>query len=110
MRIGKLRQRVKILTRTTTRNSYSEEIESWPLTATVWGELTPLLAGTREAFAQQGEQFQARVAYQCRLRWRALSPATNRLQVDARVFEVTGVMDPDGRRAELVALCYEVQA
>jgi head-tail adaptor len=75
----------------------------------VWGELLPLLAGTREAFAQQSAQFQARVSYQCRLRWRALTPATNRLVVDGRTFEVTGVMDPDGHKWELLVLCYEVQ-
>ena len=111
MRAGKLRQRVTIQTKTSTPNDYGELVASWTAapTVTVWGELTPLLAGTREAFASQGAQFQARVSWQCRLRWRALSPATNRLLVDGRTFDVTGVMDPDGRRHELVALCWEVQ-
>jgi hypothetical protein len=49
------------------------------------------------------------VSYQCRLRGCALSPAANRLLIDGRVFEVTGVMDPDGRARETLALCWEVQ-
>jgi hypothetical protein len=73
---------------------------------TVWGELTPLLAGTREAFAAQGAQFQARVSYQARMRWTDLSPATNQLLVDGVVYEITGIMDPDGRKHELLALCW----
>jgi len=110
MRAGKLRQRVTIQTKTETTNDYGEPVESWANSATVWGELTPLLAGTREAFAQQSAQFQARVSWQCRLRWRELSPATNRLVVNGTVYEITGAMDPDGRRHELVVLCWEVQA
>ena len=111
MRAGKLRQRVTIQTKILTANDYGEPVESWTTATpvTVWGELTPLLAGTREAFAAQGAQFQARVSWQCRLRWREISPVTNRLVIDGRTFEVTGVMDPDGRKHELVVLCWEVQ-
>ncbi len=111
MRAGKLRQRVTIQTKASTPNDYGEPVEIWTATptVTVWGELTPLLTGTREAFASQGAQFQARVSWQCRLRWRELSPATNRLVVDGTVYEITGAMDPDGRRHELVVLCWEVQ-
>jgi head-tail adaptor len=94
---------------TTTANLYGEPTESWTVVAVVWGELVPLMAGAREAFAQQGAQMQAKVAYQCRMRGRELSPATNRLVVAGRRFEVTGVMDPDGRGVETVALCFEVQ-
>jgi len=43
------------------------------------------------------------------LRWRALSPVTNRFLVNGTVYEITGVMDPDGRKHELVVLCWEVQ-
>ena len=111
MRAGKLRKRVTIQTKTLTANDYGEPVESWTAapTVTVWGELMPLLAGTREAFASQGAQFSASVSYQARLRWIALSPATNRLVVDEEIYEITGVMDPDGRRHELVALCWMVQ-
>lgn len=109
MRAGKLRERVAIQTLTKTANTYNEPVETWATTTTVWGSLEPLLSGTREAFASQGSQWQARVNYQCRLRYRTLSPATNRLVIDGRTFEVVATMDPDGRKSELLALCYEVQ-
>ena len=109
MRAGRLRQRVTIQTLTTTTNDYGEPVQTWSTTATVGGDLTPLMAGAREAFAMQGAQLQARVGYQCRMRGRSLSPATNRLVVAGRLFEVTGVMDPDGRGVETVVMCYEVQ-
>ena len=111
MRAGKLRKRVTIQTKTLTANDYGELAASWTTApaVTVWGEMTPLLTETREKFAAQGAQIQARVSWQCRLRWCVLSPATNRLVMDGTVYEVSGVMDPDGRRHELVALCWEVQ-
>ncbi len=109
MRAGKLRKRVSIQTKRLTANSYNEPVESWATTATVWGELTPLLTGMREGFAQAADQVVARVAYQCRMRAVALSPAANRLVVEGRTFEITGVTDPDGRAAETIVFCYELQ-
>lgn len=109
MRAGRLRHRVEIQIKTTTQNDYGEAVEAWASTGTVWGELTPLMTGTREAFASQVDQVVAQVAWQVRLRWMALSPATNRLRVGGRDFDVQAVMDPDGRGAEVVALCREVQ-
>lgn len=108
MRAGKLRHRVAIQAKTLTQDAYGEMVATWATAETVWGELTPLIAGTREAFTQQGDQWQARVAYQCRLRHRELSPVTNRLLIEGRYFEVTAVMDPDGRTHELLAMCFEV--
>ena len=109
MRAGRLRNRVTIQTKILTTNDYGEPLESWQNTSTVWGEILPLMAGNRENFASQGAQFQARVSYQARIRWIALSPATNRLQCNGETYEISGVMDPDGRGRELVALCWAVQ-
>jgi SPP1 family predicted phage head-tail adaptor len=109
MRAGRLRHRVEIWSKTTTRNDYGEAVEVWASTETVWGELTPLMTGTREAFAAQVDQVVAAVAWQVRMRHRQLSPAMNRLRVGGREFDVQAVMDPDGRGAELVVLCREVQ-
>ena len=109
MRAGRLRKRVEVQTKSAAANDYGEMVETWSTTATVWGSLEALLTGTREAFAQMGDQVQARVSYQCRMRHRALSPAANRLMIEGRTYEVVGVLDPDGRGAELLALCYEIQ-
>lgn len=109
MKAGKLRKRVTIQAATATADNYGEMVETWADAATVWGSLEPLLTGTREAFAAAGAQLQARVAFQCRMRYRALSPVTNRLVIEGTRYEVTGVVDPDGRKAEILAFCTEVQ-
>jgi len=109
VKAGRLRKRVTIQAKTAAADAYGEMVETWADAATVWGSLEPLLTGTREAFAAAGAQMQAKVTYQCRMRWREVSPATNRLIIEGVTYEVTGVMDPDGRKAEILALCYEVQ-
>ena len=109
IKAGKLRKRVTVQAKTAAADAYGEMVETWAESAVVWGELTALLTGTREAFGASGMQFEARVNYQCRMRHRALSPTTNRLVIDGKTFEITGVMDPDGRGSEILAMCYEVQ-
>ena len=108
MRAGRLRHRVEIWSKTTTRNDYGEAVEVWASTETVWG-VDAADDGAREAFAAQVDQVVAAVAWQVRMRHRQLSPAMNRLRVGGREFDVQAVMDPDGRGAELVVLCREVQ-
>lgn len=68
MRAGRLRHRVEILRRTIAPDDWGQEAESWPVETTVWGELTPLLTGTREAFAAAGNQVVAQVSWQVRMR------------------------------------------
>ncbi len=112
MRTGRLRKRVQIQTLTKTQNGLGDEVDDWTVAVppvTVWGEMTPVLSGTREAFAAAAGQFQAKATVQWRLRYRALSPATNRLIADGQTYEIEAVLDPDGRKRELLAICYVVQ-
>lgn len=114
MRAGKLRKRVTIQKRTLVQNDYGEAVETWGVPgddepAEMWGEVAPVMTGTREAFAAAAGQFQAKLTVQVRLRWRTLDPADFRLIADGETLEIQAVMDPDGRRHELVALCYVVQ-
>lgn len=110
MRAGKLRQQVKIEFATETRNAMGEVVETWSALKTVWGEVVPLMAQARESFAVGGAQVQSRSPMQVRIRFQeGLSPATNRLLWDGRLIELESVLDPDGRRRELVLMGYEVQ-
>ena len=107
MRAGRLRYRVTIQTLTVSQNGYGEPAETWTNTATVWGEVTPLIAQTRETFAAASEQRVARQTLNVRLRYRAgIEPGQNRVLWDDQVLEVEAVMDPDGRRYELDLVCY----
>ena len=111
MRTGKLRQRVTLQQGTASQNSFGESVITWSTLATVWADVAPpMTVAQRERFAQGGDQMQARVNYQARMRYRAgISPATNRIIWEGRTLEIEGVLDPDGRNREMIALCYEVQ-
>lgn len=107
MRAGQLRHRVTIQTLTVSQDGYGEPTETWSNTATVWGEVRPLIAQTREALTQASGQRVARQTFNVRLRWReGIAPATTRVLWDDQVLDVEAVMDPDGRRRELDLICY----
>ena len=107
MRAGRLRKRIEIQTLTTAQDGYGEPMETWTTTATVWGELTPSMRATREAFAGVSQQRTARLTMEARIRWTdGLSPSTTRLRSAGTVYEVEAVMDPDGRQRELLLFCY----
>lgn len=115
MRAGRLRKRITIQKKTTVQDDYGAAVETWGAPgdgepAEMWGEVAPVMTGTREAFAAAAGQFQARLTAQIRLRWRTLDPANYRLMADGDTYEIQAVMDPDGRQHELVALCYVVQS
>jgi SPP1 family predicted phage head-tail adaptor len=110
MRTGRLRHRVEILAPSTSQNGYGEPEGSWTPVATVWAEMVPSLRATREAFAAMSEQRSARLSMECRLRYRdGLSPRETRLRWRDQVYDVEAVMDPDGRRRELLLLCFVLE-
>lgn len=111
MRAGKLRWRVTIEQATPSKDAAGESILTWSTLTTVWGDVTPLIAQARESFAQASSQIQSRAPMQVRIRYRTgLSPATHRLRWDnGRLIELENVLDPDGRKRELVLMGYEVQ-
>ena len=107
MRAGRLRKRIEIQTLTTAQDGYGEPVETWTTATTVWGELTPSMRATREAFAGVSQQRAARLTLEARIRWLDdLSPSTTRLACAGKVYEVEAVMDPDGRQRELLLFCY----
>ena len=110
MRTGRLRKRIEIQALTTAQDGYGEPVETWTTAATVWGELTPSMRATREAFAGVSQQRAARLTMEARIRWLGgLSPSSTRLRCDGKVYEVEAVMDPDGRKRELLLFCYVIE-
>jgi SPP1 family predicted phage head-tail adaptor len=110
MRAGRLRRRIEIQALISAQDGYGEPLESWATTATVWGELTPSMRATREAFAGVSQQRAARLTMEARVRFMdGLSPSTTRLRSSGRVYEVEAVMDPDGRQRELLLFCYMLE-
>jgi len=107
MKAGRLRQRVTLEGVTTSQNTYGEAVPTWATVATVWAEVTPLMAQVREQVAAVANQISSRTPYQVRLRYRTgLQPSTHRVVWEGKTLEVEAVMDPEGRKRELVLMCY----
>lgn len=104
MRIGRLRHRVTVQQRASTRDAHGEPAQTWTdLYADVWAAVEPLSA--RELMAAgvvQGE-----VTHRVLLRYRSGITTKNRILFGERVFDVRGVRNLDERGHELELLCTE---
>lgn len=78
---------------------------SYQARAELWARLEPLTATERAEAAQPGEAMTHRLT----LRWRGDITGAMRFTAGARVFDVRGQYDPDGRRRDLVCLVEEVR-
>lgn len=110
MKAGQLRNRVVIQTKTVAPNGLGELVETWADTTTVWSDVQPLTAKTRELFATGVAQEQSRVYAQIEIRYRSgLSVTDNRIKYGTRLFEIENILDPEEQRKRLLLLGYEVQ-
>lgn len=112
MRAGTMRERLTIQQSTPAQDSYGEPIDSWANIATnptVWGSVGSRASGER--FISGGEQLQATVSHTVRIRYRADVTVKMRIQWrSTRYLYIENVVDPDGRKADLVLMCSEEQA
>jgi len=111
MRSGTLRERVTIQAATVSQDSYGEPIETWGnigTNPTVWASVGSRASGER--FISGGEQVMANVSHTVRIRYRTDVTVKMRLQWrTSRYLYVENVVDPDGRKADLVLMCREEQ-
>jgi len=111
MRSGTLRERVTIQAATVSQDTYGEPIETWGNLATnptVWASVGSRASGER--FISGGEQLMANVSHTVRIRYRTDVTVKMRLQWrTSRYLYVENVVDPDGRKADLVLMCSEEQ-
>jgi len=111
MRSGTLRERVTIQAATVSQDAYGEPIATWANLATnptVWASVGSRAGGER--FISGGEQIMANVSHTVRLRYRTDVTVKMRLQWrTSRYLYVENVVDPDGRKADLILMCSEEQ-
>ncbi len=106
MQAGKLRERITIQNEVIARDSFGAENNSWRTVATVWGSVRPGAAGER--FISAADQMQATITHTIRIRYRAGLDPKQRLIVDGKLLGIQSVVDPDGRKRDLVLLCLEI--
>src|SRR5688500_801091 len=102
---GKLRQRIRVLSKPTTKDALGkvDQTAPWTLVATRWGSVEPLSG--REFL--QAKQVEAEATHKVTLRHYPTLTPRHRLQVGSRVFEVVSVLNPVERDQATIALCVE---
>jgi SPP1 family predicted phage head-tail adaptor len=111
MRAGTLRERVTIQASTPVQDGYGEPIDAWANLATnptVWASVMPRASGER--FIGGAEQLQATISHTVRIRYRTDVTVKMRLVWrTTRILLIQNVVDPDGRKADMILMCEEVQ-
>lgn len=106
MRIGGLRHRVKLQSKSVTRNDFGEEVVTWTDTATVWAEVSGLSG--REYITQA--RTEAEVSHRVRIRHRAsIVPHMRVLVGTTQALDIEAVL-PDERKREILLMCKEIVA
>jgi len=104
MRAGQLRHRITLQQKTTSLFNYGATTETWAALDTVWAGIEALTG--REFFSSQ--QTVAQADYRITLRYRSGITSAMRAVEGTRTFDIQTVLDPDGRRRELVLMVKEV--
>ncbi len=102
---GKLRQRLLLEAPADVPDGAGGHTRNWALVAAVWGEVRPVRA-TEQV---QADARRAEATHRITIRHRDDVRADMRFTQGARVFRITGMTDPDGRRAWLVCQAAEEQ-
>jgi SPP1 family predicted phage head-tail adaptor len=104
IRAGQLNQRITIQRKTSAANTVGELVPTWTTHCTVWAAKQQLSG--RERYV--GERLRADVDTSWRIRYRAgLDPKTMRISHSGAIYDLLAVMDPDGRRVELLLLTFQ---
>jgi len=111
MRAGTLDERITWEAFIATQDEYGEPHEVWadvPSNATVWASVQSRAQGER--YISGAAQEQALVSHTVRIRYRTdLAVQMRGKWRNNRYLYIENVVDPDGRKSELVLMCIEVQ-
>ena len=102
-RIGQLRQRLVLESPVRIPDGGGGAIESWLTVAEIWASLTPATG----AESVPAEAIAGHVSHVVVMRHRSDVVPAMRLRSGTRLFEITAILDADGRRRHLKCLCRE---
>lgn len=103
MQAGKLRKRIEIQRRSTTRDSYGQPTTAWETLATTQAEIEPMSG--RELVAAMAVQ--SEVTHTVTIRYRPGINATLRIKYADRLFNIHSVIDESERHRMLTLMCSE---
>ena len=108
--IGNMRARITWQAATVSQDAAGEPIKTWANLAsvpTVWANVQSRAAGER--FISGGEQVQSAISHTVRIRYRTDLTVQMRGVWGSKYLYVENIVDPDGRKSDLVLICREVQ-
>lgn len=104
LRAGRLNKRVLIQTKTSTENSFGEEVVTWVDVDTVWAGIEPLSSKEFVESDQQNFELITRIV----IRYRSNMDPFIRFIWESRTLYPSGQpIDKNGRHIQLEYLCYE---
>lgn len=108
--IGTMRERITWQSFTVSQDATGEPIKTWANLASVptnWALIQAQPGGER--FLSGGEQRLAEMVFKVTIRYRTDLSVKMRGVWGSRTLYIENIMDPSGRKAELVVMCREVQ-
>lgn len=103
MKIGDLRHRVTLESKSVTRDGYGGEVETWSTVATCWAAVEPLVG--REFL--EGRRLEAEVNTRIRIRYRSGVVPGMRITWGSHTYDIEAVQEVESRRRELRLMCRE---
>lgn len=104
MQAGKLRHRVNIEVRATTRGNLGGQVQTWTAVATSVPARVEQLSG-KELFAAQ--QINPQLSHKVSMRYYSGLDPKHRLLWEGRYLDILSIANPDARREEHLLLCLE---
>ena len=104
MRPGLLQYRVEIQQPTSTRDAMGQPVMSWTTSQTRWAGIIPLTS--REAFF--AKSVRPEVSHRITMRWFDGLEHSNRIKMDARIFDIASIINVDEGNHTLQVDCIEV--
>lgn len=108
MDIGKLNHRVTVQSRTTSKDDYGQELDSWSDVATVWANILPI--GGRERLRAMA--IESSLTHTVMVRYRAefkppLQMGAKRIIYQGRIFNIVSARDVDEAHKYIIFDCTE---
>lgn len=103
---GQMRKRIRIEQRTSTRDSYGEQVQSWSLVCERWAAIvkTPGI----EVWASEQRLGRVPTTYVMRYPRDITILPQMRLTCDGALYDIKSAIDPDGMKAELHITCMQL--
>ena len=101
---GKLRNRIIIQQRSTTKNSFGETIDTWTTFTTLWAAIEPLRG--REFF--ESKETQAEVTTKITIRNKSGITPQMRVSWNSKIFDIKSIINIESRNKEVILMCQEL--